>query len=242
MLLCLMIVLSTSQVWAARVCKPINLNQNKEVTQKADKKKKKKYYSYYYKLSVPGDGFITLSLQKGKKTGNRLSYGLYKKPGDIRPIYSNSIAVKGKADIQIPMGKGIIYLRTTIGSKVKWKFTKVTPPSNYAPDTAMSLKKGKKVTISQTPQNSYDRWFKVTLTKKQRITFWAEAENLVDVYNEDMEKCDVERAGSQSLKYYTSDSLKAGTYYLCMREKDFADMNEISDYKYRFYYSSFYWK
>lgn len=38
-LLCMMLVLSTGQVWAAN--KSITLKQNKEVTQKADKKKKK---------------------------------------------------------------------------------------------------------------------------------------------------------------------------------------------------------
>ena len=240
-LLCMMLVLSTGQVWAAN--KSITLKQNKEVTQKADKKKKKKYDSYYYKLSVPGEGFITLSIKKGKKAGSSLTYNLYREPGEPIPFCADSIAGKGKADIRIPMDKGTVYLKTTAGNKVKWKFTKVAPPSNYSPQTAMSLKKGKKVTVCQSPQCSFNRWFKVTLTNNQKLSFWAEAGKVVKVYDEDFAECSVKHAGAQSLKYSTAASLKAGTYYLCMYEIDYnTDEASGAPYINRFYYSSLYWK
>ena len=236
-LLCLLMVLSASQVRAADVRKSITLKQNKEVTLKAIERKKKTNYHYYYKLSIPGDGFITLTIRG--KSGTRFCYYLFRKLSKASSFCFDAFVVKGKTAIQIPMDKGTVYLSATQGYKVKWKFTKVAVPSNYSPDTAMSLKKGKKIKVCQTPKYSFDRWFKVALTKKQRITFWAEAGRQVSVYNEDLDETyDVERAGSQSLKYCTSESLEAGTYYLCMSEMD----NTSYGYNERFYYSSFYWK
>lgn len=231
-LFCLMIILSTCQVSAKKINKTINLKQNKWVKLKKTKYKKVKKgydkYFYFYKMSNPGEGYITLSFQK-EKNSNECDIEVLRKRGGkyhFTGVGNLMFRFPIKGPVIIPVSKGNLYLRSWTDIKVKWKYTKIEQPSNYLPEKAISLKKGKKVKICQTPDYNFNRWFKIKLTKKQAITIVGDS---VEVFDENFLSYDTHDVGEfddystdpwSKYTQVTDDKLEPGTYYLCSTAPD----------------------
>lgn len=89
--------------------------------------------------------------------------------------------------------------------------------TNYSRGRAIQLKAGEKITIAQSPKMNYSRWYKITTTKKQQITYWSNtagnARQLIEIYNSKGQILQLVNAGLET-KYCTKDILPKGTYYI----------------------------
>ncbi len=205
MLVTFMLVLSGMTVSAATTTK--NLGQNKWVTQTG------KGDSIYYKITIPQDGYITFTVKNPKK--NNIYIDVYNKNKVYMdmPVYTKA----SNETVQYPVAKGTYYLRgdNWDSFQFKYKFTKVTGKTNYCAAKAVKLKKNSNVTIVQTPQKHYDRWYKITLTKKQKINYWFTGQGSVELYDADFNMISV-NSGSKG-KYTTKQTQNKGTYYVGIR-------------------------
>ena len=186
----------------------------------------KNYYTYdedknaiwtYYYFSVPNPGIVTFTLD------NVENIQLFTSKN--KPILKNSSGYfafhhSDNKIVKYALDKGIYYLRLeakgfTANSKckVKYSFKKAAFAKNYCASKAAKLSKNKTVQIAQTPKNHYCRWYKIVLTKKQAITFFTNQGSYVRIYDDDMEELEIERAGSESPRYFTKTKLAKGTYY-----------------------------
>ena len=221
-------LLGTS-VFAADVnkYKAVPLKAGKTVTQKdsdyAYKNGNYTYTHYRYQIKVPADGYLTMTVKKGKSIYSTRSLTMYESlSSNENTCYWYKNDVKSAA-FKIPVSKGTYYFTIHEKETLSYKFTKVTHKANYCRAKAAALKKKAKVTICQTPQYNFTRWYKLTLTKKQAITYWINQLDNYDVtleislYNSKMKRISVEHAGSESPKYFTSEKQDKGTYYLCVR-------------------------
>jgi hypothetical protein len=123
---------------------------------------------YYYKITVPSNGYIKFDIS-GKSSYNieivrKLSKNTYDHcawfDDDSKPFY-------------IALPKGTYYLHNSHGDnepKVRWSFVKASNPTNYCRAKAKTLASNKKETIVFNDGYEYDRWYKITLKKKQPIT------------------------------------------------------------------------
>ena len=169
---------------------------------------------YRYKINVPANYYITLSL---KKTNGGI-YIYNSLTTNWEKYFMGYDSYSGKKTFNIVLPKGIYYFgnygysSNSVGA-FKYKFTKYVNKANYKASKALAWNAGKKVTIVQSPGHNYERWYKVRLTKKKRITVYG-AEN-IELY--DAKHQYVEMTGneySDGTVFSSYDKLKAGTYYI----------------------------
>ena len=223
------IMLLGTSVFATSVYKykAVPLTAGKTATQKdrdyVDKNGNYTYTYYRYQVKVPSEGYLTMTVKNGKSDYGFPYLYMYDKLNDESSLEYWYTSNAKSLVIKIPVSKGTYFFSTETKQTLSYKFTKVTQKANYCRAKAMALKKKAKVTICQTPQYNFTRWFKLTLTKKQAITYWINWLNNnswtpeVRLYDSKMKSVNVERAGSESPKYFTSEKQDKGTYYLCVR-------------------------
>lgn len=126
-------------------------------------------HTYYFKINVPADGYI--KVQGKKRLDGVCIYKTLKKEFRYEDTLSG-YGGGGKISYHA-LRKGTYYLYVESDSKIKWNF--VNPKSydqqkNYCRAKATTLAKGKKKTVFFNFKYDFPRWYKITLTKKQRIT------------------------------------------------------------------------
>lgn len=204
-----------------------------------------------YKLVIPADGYIRVNMKGRNDTGSINGFSKTKAYYDkhsyeLIPIYFSlhQEDIRNGKNI-IPINKGTYYIEVYFAGDgtdtlpFSYSFKKVAFPANHSRAKAQTLKRGKKVEICQLPKKNYSRWFKIKLTKKQAITFWSDQGDNVVVFNEDLERLSIKRAGEKSIKYSTTQKLPKGTYYLKMKH---ARSYFISGINGGCYYTTLYWK
>ena len=103
--------------------------------------------------------------------------------------------------------------------RFKYIFRAAVNHQNYSQDKAIALGRNKKATVCQNEGSSYNRWYKITLNSKQRITLLHENCEKGDVactfslYNSKGQQMTISRLDN---KHLTADKLSKGTYYLCV--------------------------
>ena len=176
--------------------------------------------SNYYKLVVPGEGYITLS---GKNTKGGVAYfdilnSKKKFFSDPQTVYG--VGTKGES-IKVPVSKGTYYIRLNDDSYwglggyayAKYTFTSIKQPKNYCIAKAVTLKSGSFKKIYQTPKYSFDRFFKIKLTKAKKITVTANSYAYIyDVEGNSISTTD--DYDVDNIFIYKTKKLKAGTYYI----------------------------
>lgn len=182
------------------------LKQNAWFTQKTDQ-------SYTYnKITVPSDGYITITMA-GNNDKSHVDIWLY----DKKKSYSNGTLCTSEKTMTVKcaVSKGTYYLRGSSydSYKYKWKFTKAVNKPNYTASKALALKANKEVVVVNTPKDTYDRWYKIKLTKKKSINYWYSGYGYVTLYDEDMEQLDTLYDEDEGC-YYTRKLLPKGTYYV----------------------------
>ena len=170
-------------------------------------------WTYYY-FSVPSPGLVTFTLDNVDISLYRSKYKPTLKDSNDYFAYSYD-----DKKVTYALDRGTYYLRVEAegGSKAKCKakysFKKAAFAKNYCASKAAKLGKIKTVQIAQTPKNHYVRWYKIVLKKKQAITYFTNDGDIVNIYDDDMENIETERAGAESSRYFTKTKLAKGTYY-----------------------------
>ena len=207
MLMTFMLVMGSMTVSAATTTQ--NLGQNKWVNYDGK-------VDTYYKITVPNDGYITLSV--ANPSGSYMDVDMHNKS---KKYLGGIIFTDKKNDTATyAVAKGTYYLRAyqTKGFQLKYKFTKAVNKSNYCIGKAVKLKKNAKVTVVQSPMNNYDRWYKITLTKKQKINMSIIGSGSMTLYDADCEQVSLKsnyKSGTET--YVTKQAQKKGTYYVRVR-------------------------
>ena len=226
----LMIVLSATTIMAASNEK--KLAANKWVTTKEDT---------YYKVTLKNDGCITLSASiASKKTW--MAIDMYKKVKGKYVYVSMPVYTEKKSKTQkFAIEKGTYYFKVEGVKKIKYQFVKEPYKTNYCAGKAIELKKNKTIDIVNTPKNTYDRWYKIKLTKKQVLKYWVTDANGVTVdvvvYDSNMAPIDMIGDNKDYTLFRSREKLKKGTYYVCISGylKDSAIENRAT-------YTTFKWK
>ncbi len=172
--------------------------------------------SNYYKVTVKGEGYITLTAKNKKGSADFVLLDndkeLFSDPGYLFCTF-------GTESIKVPVSKGTYYIKLTseveFGGKasVKYTFTPLKTKTNYCIDNAITLKPGKYTKIYQTPGYSFDRFFKIKLKTDKKITVKSKSEVLL--YDDEGEIVDtVQDYDDLEVRIYKTKKLKAGTYYI----------------------------
>ena len=182
----------------------------------------------YYKISIPQDGFIKISAKHSKKDYEYITLYTSNKKETVTSDLNNGYSWfeldgKSSGSMTFPVKKGTYYIYaddydgswdTRSPLKIKYTFTKATNKANFCRSKASKLSKNKKVTIVNTYNNCYDRWYKVSLSKKQPINYYIVGAEDVLIYDSKGNELDVVCVNRETGRYYTYDKLKKGTYYV----------------------------
>jgi len=191
----------------------------------------------YYKFKVTGSGSLTVSLKNSNQTYCYV---------DLYDSSKNKIARlldmdedEGKsASTKIALDAGTYYLKgygyKTI--KFKYQFSKLSLTKNYTASKATTLKANKAVTVVQTPETAYYKWYKINVTSKKPATFYLThynympyvasgnyyyaTSNRTDIRLYDANLNEISIRQHDEKEYYSYKKLKAGTYYVRLGSND----------------------
>ena len=100
--------------------------------------------------------------------------------------------------------------------KIKWTWTAAykLDQGNYCIAKAKNLSAGTTVSIAQTPTIDYTRWYKIKLTKNQKVTIKTPYKNsaYIQLYSPSRQRYNFNN--SDSFSKITTDKLTTGTYYI----------------------------
>ena len=152
------------------------MKQNTYVTRKDDTVSNNVLHMYVYKITVPSNGMIRIQ-------GNKKGFGAkaYKKINKNKGLGEQTPFCKWEGGNEkigyMPVRKGTYYLAVSSADganpRFKWSFINsknYDQQKNYCRSKAVALAKGKKKTVFFNFNYDFPRWYKITLTKKQRIT------------------------------------------------------------------------
>ena len=174
----------------------------------------------YYKVVVGGEGYITLT-SKSDKEGYIPYYEIL---NSKKHEFSDHTYVDGGYDgnrtIKVAVSKGTYYIHyfgdeSDDTACVKYTFTSIKQPTNYCKGKAITLKAGTKKKMYQTPKYGFNRYFKIKLGTKRRISVYSESK--IFIFNSKGEDLDTSvdfTDDGNVLKYRTTKKLSAGTYYI----------------------------
>ena len=200
-----------------------------------------------YQIKVKSPGYLTITWKRKKGESDYLR--LYRQTKDY-PGNNYLVSMTESKTIKLAIGKGTYYLADDESSdnprkagKFRYIFKSVKPTANYSPGTAKTLAPGKKVTICLTPEYEYSRWYKITLPKKNSITFWCERWTdgvkssapgyYIELYDSDFNTVNMEHAGAESTKYFSSSYQDAGTYYIRVESSDYSMSHDLITLKWK---------
>ena len=199
----------------------------------------KTIWTYYrYRVKVPGEGVLKVTLRKGKSRISGLSLSMYASLKAEEIVDDWFFSGKKKVVVTIPVSKGVYYFSGAEKETLKYTFTQQKPGSNYSAKRALALNKGTKAVITQTPDYNFPRWYKIRLTGKKKITIQSEYASLAVLTDASRTPVAVKLSGAKKNVLTSEKALKKGTYYLCMR---CADLQEKL-YSKRYYTTTVSWK
>lgn len=163
---------------------------------------------------------------------------------EIVSFLGNTENSSGKRGIVLYPGKYYLKMYLEDGKKTQVKISKKATSTinkqNYCLQNAITLAKNKSVEFAQTKKNCYNRWFKIVLTKRQKISIVSNRSIYrCDIYDSKLNDIMCEGKGDELNDYHietTNKKLPKGTYYICFTLYNISD---ILDYG---YYYNLYWK
>lgn len=167
-------------------------------------------------VKVSKDSLLTANWKGNSQ--ERLSINLYKdanRKNYLTDLYTYQTASGTQSFV---LRKGTYYVSfydSTKNSKVKFNVSALKDYKNYCPSRAVTMKKGVKYLHgAHVPLNSFEYdWFKIKLTKKQRITMYCSTNsNYVTFRDKNMKAVDNESYTKKA--YRTVNVLNPGTYYV----------------------------
>lgn len=172
----------------------------------------KSYNTIYYKFKVPSSD-LALKIESKNKEDN---IGIVdKKFGNDTIYYFNESGY-----IYLNLKKGTYYFWAYSNNiKIKYSLIKPTNTSNYCIEKAEKLNKKKTIYGFQHLKNNYSRYYKIKLTKKQKITIRKEYPCGIALYDKYCSPVNL----IWENEYYEKSSipLSPGTYYIRVNSMDY---------------------
>lgn len=189
-------------------------------------------YTNVYKIKVPSDGYIKVSVNSDKVTGrhaNRVPAMLFT---SYKVNADNAMDDYHVANFQpgthfLALKKGTYYFYPGADNlKFKWEHHAVSHGSNYCMAKAETLASGKNRKVSFAYGYEFAKWYKVNLAKKQKIRLYARRleskARYGRVYGPGIQAIIVNKYGKK-IKTTEIDTntqitglLAKGTYYICL--------------------------
>lgn len=201
-----------------------------------------KYEAVYhvYKISVPASGYVRVYLNTNNAVKTKIRPALYKHTYQNTIYFNNNPVVTlpstGATTTYVSLEKGTYYFFAVKGTKFRWDFQKVSHLHNYCKAKAYSQAAGKNRILYFDYGYEHAQWFKVTLSKKQKIA--AYIRNIDGGFTPDMLILDsrcrsvkaARREGANGDFTLRSDLLNKGTYYIRIsRSNDYYDSSSTID-------------
>ncbi len=205
----------------------------------AEAPKSTKNITNVYKISIPSDGYIKVSVavKHIPADSKAVRRRWYKIPATLYTWYnvdSDSadskyfIADFTSGESYVALKKGNYYFRPPCtGVRFKWEYAAVGPGTNDRKSRAVTLTSGKTKRVYFAYGHVFMKWYKITLSKKQKIHVFARRRER-DVYwarvlspgfqtmvlNSKGKKINTTRLSENT---QGTDLLPKGTYYICLR-------------------------
>ena len=196
----------------------------------------------WMKVTAPQKGLLYLYVRNTKYPWIEL----YNSKKWKFPIPDGYTTFGGKGKVIIPVSKGTYYLKLSypMYDTIKYVFKADPSKKNYTQNKAISAKQNKTYTTviySGDKKNTWNRYYKLKLTKKQRITLLPTYGNVGSLFNSKGEYISTssyyDKNGNWA-GYTTERKLPKGTYYL----KIYASWNSVTRKQTTGRYYSFKWK
>ena len=215
--------------------KTYSLKTNYSYNSSGDRVKNKTYY----KLTLDADSVVKVAWSKN--TADKASIIFYSNSARDKTVRYVNTYEKTSGSENLALKKGTYYLDMydgysnsdyTATTKVTITVTPATEinKSNYCKAKASSLSKDTYVTVAQTPNYSYARWYKIKLTAKQVVTIYTN-DNMgykVRLYDASMNRIS---CTSGSKKVVSQDKLASGTYYIYVTDTtSFSGQGRLGEY------------
>jgi hypothetical protein len=195
-----------------------------------------------FKIKVPSDGYITVKVNidnvKNSRRPGRLGVYLfttYKVNAD--DAEDHFIASFHEGENCVALKKGTYYFDANADFiKFKWKFHSKSHGSNYCMSKAKTVTSGKTYTECFAYGYEYAKWFKIELSKKQKIKVYTDRMECESRYGRiggpGFTVLIVDKKGNPvkvtNVDAYTqlTNLLAKGTYYICLQRNTAEDADE----------------
>ncbi len=189
---------------------------------------------YVYKVVVPATGYLKIETSGTNSSRYvRISRDVPKEDNDYdEEIYDG---------MKYGVDKGAVYLWMYYsGDKFRYTFKAAPVGSNYNRTRAASLAKNLHKYIAMTPNYYFSRWYKIKLTKKQRLQIVERGGLEFRTYDSKGNDISLSKYTYESGNRYASGSaLPVGTYYIVvLKGHTYSDEVEVNYY----WGGDFYWK
>jgi hypothetical protein len=181
---------------------------------------------YLYKITVP-EGTYT-KIETTVNIRFRFYSGYSQEDGlDESDCYNNTFFENETVHYRaFKPGDYYLHFFNTDEGQFKVSHISVSKEKNYCMKRAKALKKGKKIIIAQAYGYECDKWFKFTLTRKQKVKFTYRCldddvcNSLIDVYKPKSGPVffDSIRNPRNTYTFTSKKALPKGTYYMYIRE------------------------
>ena len=198
-------------------------------------------YYHVYKFKIYSDGYIKVKVNIDKVTGRHVNrscarlFTTYKIGEDNAPDYYIASFYEGENYIAIKKGTYYFYPNAAL-LKFKYEHHSVSHGHNYCMEKAQKLTSGKNRREVFAYGYEFAKWYKITLSKPQKIEAYAERMESTSrygrIYGPDISLMIVNKNGvpvkTTNLDYYTQITgiLPKGTYYICVQRDRPAEKEE----------------
>ena len=191
-----------------------------------------------YKLKVTGTTVVSYSWKNSRSSGNYGYVYVYGDKACTKYIDFVDIAQANSGSGAFVLYTGTYYFQMyeyKESAKIKFATRKAATvnKANYTRSRAIALKAGKKAEIAQTKADNYVRWYKITLPKKKKITFYGLESYMFSLYNSKLDRVSCTTKGKNSV---TDKAQAKGTYYLMVNSDSLPNLIKKGEY------TAFYWK
>ena len=199
--------------------KVTNLQQNTTITALPHDNNAGTYH--LYKISVPKNGFIKI-VTSNRSAAVRIYKSInWNEQPDASKYLVDSIYDLVQRYVVLP--KGTYYLAVREKTKLKWTFTSMPNKTNYCRGRAATLNRGKKTMIAFNYGYEYDKWYKIKITNRKKITI--SLKPMEDYYGSiffTLVNSRGIRVNSPQLSRYTYQTavVPAGVYYICLERSE----------------------
>jgi len=212
-----------------------NLAQSKSVTDPYNGRN----ITNVYKIRVPSDGYIKVSVTTKyiKNPSRGMLRNLYKIPVKLYTWYNVDsdfaddkyfIANFTSGESYIALKKGTYYFHSCChGLRFKWEHAAVSRGRNDRMSRAETMTSGKTKRVYFAYGHEFTKWYKITLTKKQKIQVYARRmerrAHYTHVFGPGFQTTIVNSKGKRinttNIREYLqlTGLLPKGTYYICLR-------------------------